>query len=81
MDFFGATARIQDLVATDMRADFIQRQQRANEAECESFKTTLVDPETGRHTYLIALERWLTDSDTYLSWAALPFTPDGPHES
>lgn len=81
IDFFGATARIQDLVATDMRADFIERQQKASETARASFKTTLVDPETGRRTYLMALERWLTDSDTYLSWAALPLMPDDPHES
>ena len=80
VDFFGATARIQDLVATDMRAEFIERQQNANHIARESFKTILVDPETGRHAYLVALERWLTDSHSYLSWAALPLAQDDPHD-
>ena len=81
VDFFGATARIQDLVATDMRADFIERQQKASETARDSFKTTLLDPETGRHTYLIAFEQWLTDGRTYLSWAALPLRQEDPYDN
>lgn len=78
VDFFGASARIQGLVAIDMRAEFVERQQKANETACESFKTILVDPETGRHAYLIASERWLMDSVAYLSWIALPLTDGDP---
>lgn len=79
VDFFGAPAHIQELVATDMREDFIEHQQKANETARESFKTIFVDPENGRHAYLVALERW-TDRHTYFSWAALALTRDDPRD-
>lgn len=76
VDFFGATVRIQDLIATEMRAEFIERQQNPNETAHDSFKTMLVDPETGRLPYLLAFERWGTEGQMYLCWAALPLPPD-----
>lgn len=72
VSLFGAGVSMHDIVATEVRIAFKEHWQKAIERCGASFETILVDPETGRHAYLMAVERKLLDGAAYLFWLALP---------